>query len=417
MADIKGFPAFRYNKARIGNMSDVITPPFDVIDAEQRAILGAKSPYNYAHLILPEERDSLSKYEYSAKLFNQWIAEGIFKQDDADSYYVLEQKFKGLDDKPHTRRGFFAAVKIPESGEEYILGHERTFESKFQDRLRLMEATGAQYGAVFLMYSDPKHELGFLFDPIASRDSDIAADTIDGVSLRVWRTSTDPRVNDFFKDKTLYIADGHHRFRTAMAYRDHMRTLHGGDGKAPYDYVLVGLVEADDPGFLICPAHRLLDAPEGFSLEQFLIDAQEWFDVQTVEGDVLEHVNAANECTIGLQTKEGQKRVLVLRDIDRTKLLGEEHGPAWRDLDVSVLHGGILEKLMGLDANAMLVYEHDGKKALEMVKSGKKEMVFVLKGVTPRQLFACADAREFMPQKSTYIFPKLPSGAAIHKVG
>src|SRR5690606_33032869 len=118
----------------------------DVIDAEQRAELGAKSRYNYAHLILPDELEGKNKYETSASLFNQWIADGVLKQDDGDSYYLLEQRFNGLDGKPYTRRGFFAAVKIPESGEEYILGHERTFEVKFQDRLRLMEATGAQYG-------------------------------------------------------------------------------------------------------------------------------------------------------------------------------------------------------------------------------------------------------------------------------
>src|SRR5690606_21010716 len=127
----------------------------------------------------------------------------------------------------------------------------------------------------------------------------------------------------------------------------------------------------------------------GFSVEQFLIDAKDWFEVKTVQGDVAEAVEAAEGCAIGLVTHVGHKYLLTLRDIDRKEMLGEEHGPAWRDLDVSVLHGGILERLIGLDANAMLVYEHNAKKALDMVKSGKKEMVFVLKGVTPKQLFAC----------------------------
>ncbi|HRK36712.1 MAG TPA: DUF1015 family protein, partial [Candidatus Hydrogenedentes bacterium] len=223
-----------------------------------------------------------------------------------------------------------------------------------------------------------------------------------------------PAVTAFFAGKRLNIADGHHRYRTAHTYRDKMRLAEQPDGLRRYDYVLMGFISLDDPGLFVYPAHRVLDPPAGFNADAFLKQVEEWFEVLPVDGNLHEHVQDEPECAIGLALSSGKQYVLRLRDIDRVALLGDEHGPAWRDLDVSVLHGGILERILKFPPDAQHIYEKDPAVALRLVESGKKGMAFILRNMRPEQVCACAEARESMPQKATYFFPKLPSGAAIH---
>ncbi len=416
MAEVRGFRAFRYAKERVGSLDLVVTPPFDVISPEEREILAAKSPYNLVHAILPMERGALDKYQAAARDVESWIDQGVLRQDHADSFYLLRQTFRGLDGVEHVRRGFFAVVRVPEPGDDTILGHERTFEKKVTDRLNLTKATQANLGAVFVLYDDPKRELGFMFDQMEARPEDDRAHTIDGVTQQVWRIPHDPRVTEFFRNRRLYIADGHHRYRTACTYRDIMRTAGADMDHHHFDYVLMGFVELRDPGLFVYPAHRVLDAPAGFDTNRFLESLKPWFEVAPVAVDLPGRVNAESQCAIGVSVHGKGDYLLRLRDIDRTDLLGSEHGPAWRDLDVSVLHGGILERVLGLHENAELVYEKDPKVALETVHSGKKGLAFFLRNMHPSQVCSCAEAREAMPQKATYFFPKLPSGAVIHRL-
>ncbi len=415
MAEVRGFRGVRYNPEVIAHFDDVITPPFDVISESDRAALAAKSPHNYVHFILPEAKGNATKYEVGAQTLQTWLEENVVVRDDEPSFYLLEQRFAGLDGKDRIRHGFFGVIHLPEDGDSTVLGHERTFEAKFQDRLQLTTAAQANPGAVFLLYDDPANALAGFLGQINDREADVSAHTIDGVDVRLWRVPDDPAVHAFFQDRTLYIADGHHRFRTACAYRDQMRANGAPDG-GPHEYALMGFVAAADPGFLICPAHRLLTPPDGFDMAAFLEKLGTWFDVAVAEGDVAKQVDASAGCTIGIVSKSGDQYMLSLKDVDRKEMLGTDHGEAWRALDVSVLHRAILEKTMGLDENAMLIYEHDAQKAVARVADGEAEMVFLLKGVTPKQLFACADSGEFMPQKSTYIFPKLPSGAVFNRL-
>ncbi len=414
MAEVRGFSAYRFDPAVVGNLDNVVTPPFDVISDEEREILAARGPYNYVHVILPHDRDGKSKYDVAAEIFQGWIAEGALKQDDEDSFYLLEQTFISLEGVETVRRGFLAVAKIPEPGDDTVLGHERTFEWKVTDRLALTGTTKANLGAVFVLYEDQQHALAGFLDQMHQREPDLVAHTIDGVKQRVWRVKADPAVTAFFAGKRLYIADGHHRYRTAHTYRDKMRLAEQPDGLRRYDYVLMGFISLDDPGLFVYPAHRVLDPPAGFNADAFLKQVEEWFEVLPVDGNLHEHVQDEPECAIGLALSSGKQYVLRLRDIDRVALLGDEHGPAWRDLDVSVLHGGILERILKFPPDAQHIYEKDPAVALRLVESGKKGMAFILRNMRPEQVCACAEARESMPQKATYFFPKLPSGAAIH---
>ncbi|NUM54150.1 MAG: DUF1015 domain-containing protein [Candidatus Hydrogenedentes bacterium] len=414
MSEVRGFRAFRFDPAVVGSLDDVVTPPFDVITEDERVVLAARSPYNYTHVILPQDRDGKSKYDVAAQLLEEWIATGALKQDEDDSYYLLEQTFTALDGETCVRRGFLGVAKVPEPGEDTVLGHERTFEWKVTDRLALTEATRANLGAVFVLYRDDKHELGNFLSQMNQRPPDLVARTFEGVTQRVWRVKADPAVTAFFAGKRLYIADGHHRYRTAHTYRDKMRLAEKPTGPRPYDYVLMGFIALDDPGLFVYPAHRVIDLPGNFDEAAFLRELEKWFEVLKVDDELAAHVRDEEECAIGLALRGGKRYVLRLRDIDRVALLGDAHGPAWRDLDVSVLHGGILEGILHFAPDAFHIYEKDPAIAVDMVESGKKGAAFILRNMQPSQVCACAEARESMPQKATYFFPKLPSGAAIY---
>jgi len=416
MLEVEGFRGYRFAEDRVGSFDDVITPPFDVINPDERAALAARSPYNTVHLILPEGQAERDPYETAAKHFTDWIAEGIQVQDPDDSLYLLEQRFADKSGAQHVRRGFFAAVKIPEPGENTVLGHEQTFQHKIKDRLALTRATQTNFGAIFCLYADPKRALAPLLDHMDQAPPDAEAKTIDGVSQRLWKTAGDPAVTEFFRDRTLYIADGHHRFATAVAYRDEVRQSQGNNTPGPHDYILMGLVEFEDPGLMVYPAHRVLDPPDTFDLQTFLDKLDPYFTVAPSDDSLPAELAAAKGCAFGLVVAGEQPRLLTLKNVDRAAFLSNAHAPAWRDLDVAVLHAGVIEGIMGVKTGTEFIYEPDTEKALGTVAQGKKKMVFLMNPATPQQIRACADAGDFMPQKATYLFPKLPTGGVFHRL-
>lgn len=414
MIEVTGFRGLTFVTEKVGSQDHVITPPYDVISPEERAHLAASSPYNFVHLILPEEEGGRSRYEVAGARFSAWIAEGVLLQDPAPCFYLLRQRFQDLEGMPQTRRGFFAAVSLPETGERTILGHEYTFPKPVEDRLRLMQATRANLGAVFGLYPDPGGVLAPFLAEMERRPADATAYTIDGVRQEFWRVREEGWVTSFFRDKTLYIADGHHRFQTACRYRDLMRAAHPTAGRQPYDSVLMGLIAFEDPGLRIYPAHRVVPIPEGFCAERFLQALTRWFVVEPVLEDLPGRVKTATApCVLGVAIPERGDYLLTLRDVDRVELLGSDRGPAWRDLDVAVLHGGILERILGLEEGVQLVYEKNVNRALAAAHRGGADLAFLLRATRGEQIRACAEAGEPMPQKSTYFFPKLPSGGVI----
>ncbi len=417
MADVNAFRGLRFNPEKIENYDAVITPPFDVIDPSTREELAQKSPYNMVHLTLPKEQGSLSPYEVAAKEMESRISEGIFIQDDERGFYLLEQIFTGLDGVEHRRRGFFAVARIPEDDDPYtVLGHERTFLSKVQDRLALTEATKANLGAVFVIYDDAENQLAPFLAQMDERNPDIETTTIEGVRQRIWRVPNDVRVEEFFLNRSLYIADGHHRYRTAVEYRNRRRAEEKMPGNHPYDYVLMGFVSMTDPGLVVWPTHRLLDPPDGFDAQAFLKRLEDWFEVTPCEGDLAQQVTDHPSCAFGLAIHGVGRYLLVLRDIDRAAILGEDADPVWRDLDVALLHKGIFGDILGIPEGAEFVYEPNHNKALEQVDLGTKGLAFLLKAIPPEQVRDCADAGVFMPEKATYFFPKLPTGGVIHRL-
>jgi len=426
MLEIRGFRGFRFDIESVGSLDSVITPPYDVISPEQRDTLAGRSPFSMVHLILPQdEPESTSggdRYQAAGRRLAAWIAGGILRQDAQESLYLLRQTFRDEGGAEHVRRGFLGVARIPEPGEGVILGHERTFERTVDDRLRLTQATRANLGPVFALYADPEGRMRRVVDQADQRAPDMTARTIDGVNQELWRVDADPFVTDFFRDKRLYVADGHHRYRTACVYRDQMRANRRGEGPHPrgeaprYDYVMMGFVSLNDPGLIICPTHRLLAMPEGFDPAKFFNTLGRWFDVEPVDRALDERVQQAAGTVIGVAFYGGGQFVLRLRKDARQDLLGGVRSPAWRALDVAVLHGGVVEQTMGPGDELTFTYERDGQEALRQVREGKFGIAFIMKAATADQIQACAEAGENMPHKSTYFFPKLPSGAAIHRL-
>lgn len=415
MAEVRGFRGIRYNEGRVGSYSDVVTPPYDVIDSSMHGALWNKSPYNLVRLILPEAQDGLTPYEAAARDYRAWREKGVLEQDAAPGGYLLKQEFQGLDGKTHTRRALFAVVRLPEADEpNVILGHERTFDHKVQDRLRLTEAVRANLGAVFLLYEDPEGVIRRLHKSMETRPEDLTAHTVDGVTQRLWRVDWPADMTAFFADKTLYIADGHHRFRMACLYRDQLRAA--GHGAGAFDYALAGFVAFDDPGLVIWPTHRLLNLPEDVDAGRLLSSLTQWFEVTPARDRLQSQLDAETGCAFGLAVHGTGQYLARLRPVDRKQLLGDDHSEAWRNLDVAVLHRGVFERALGLPEGHEFAYEPDFRKAEEAVARGEKQVAFFLKGMDPRQVRECAEARDPMPQKATYFFPKLPSGAVIHEL-
>jgi uncharacterized protein (DUF1015 family) len=418
MLQVRGFRGHRFDTDIVGSLDNIVTPPYDVITPEERSILAAKSPFNMTHAILPQPEGDLSQYQNAGRIFEEWIAQQALRQDPQDSFYLLEQVFVGLEGLERVRRGFFALTKLPESGETFVLGHERTFDKPFEDRLRVTEATQANLGAVFVLYADPDGDLTPFLNQMDARDPDAVAHTFDGVTQRLWQVPHHDEITAFFEDKKLYIADGHHRFRTACVYRDMMRQKEHPDGLRPYDFVLMGFVPFDDPGLAIYPPHRVMAFPENFDADRFLENLKQWFEVVPTEGDVAEQVKHDEaSCAIGLAIHGRGRFILRLRDdVRREDLLGAERGPAWRQLDVAVLHAGIIEHLLGVQEQVQLTYDRDAARVLSSVESGEKGLAFLLRAIRPDQVRDCAEACEPMPQKSTYFFPKLPTGMVINRL-
>lgn len=416
MPEIRPFRGLRFDAAKAGVLDNAVTPPYDVISPEQRARLSLH-PHNMVHLILPKAQDGGSPYEDAAIRLDSWLGDGVLAQDAEPSFYLLEQRFQSPDGAALVRRGFFAVTRIPEADEKSVLGHERTFDKPVEDRLALTRATRANLGPVFALYSDPDGALAPFLAKMDLRLPDLEATTYEGTTHRLWRVSPDYTVASFLKDKTLYIADGHHRFRTAQTYRDEMRAVQGTAGEQPWDYVLMGFVAMNDPGLKVFPTHRVIERMGGILEEDLLRRLAEWFDVETAGGDAYERVVAdGGACVLGLVLRGRGAFLLRLKDMDRAVLLGDDRGPTWRDLDVAVLHRGILERLMGLPPETRYDYETDASAAVSAVKRGKAEAAFLLRATRAEQIRACAEAAEPMPQKSTYFFPKLPTGAVMYRL-
>ena len=411
MAEIQPLRALHYNLQKTGGLQDVVAPPYDVIDAEQRAELERRSPYNVVRVDLPVGEDP---YEQAARELAAWRAEGVVVQDEQPALWVLEQDYTGPDGRRRTRRGFFSRVRVEDYGAGRIRPHERTHPGPKEDRLRLTRATKANLSPIFSLFSDPAGAAWGALAPITNEAPWGQSKDDDGTDSRMWRVedpATIATVKNALAEAELLIADGHHRYETARIYADEV----GGEGE--HRYVLMCLVALQDPGLTVFPTHRLLKGLTPDQQEALAEAIRRNFDVQELD-DVDELAPRADPetITIGYIDSHFQRPLmLTLKDPAIADAALPDHAEPYRRLDTAVLEALILKGALrmtdeDIDHLHGLGYARDAEQALELVRSGEYDAAFLMAPTPIEQVQAVAAAGESMPPKSTYFFPKVPTG-------
>ena len=422
MARILPFRAVRYALPNGSDLSDLVAPPYDVVSPAEREILLARDPANVVALELPEGGVDPSvpgnRYETGARRWREWIDTGVLAFDREPALYVVEQRFT-VSGREVSRRGFVAAVGLEPFSAGVVLPHERTLPKALDDRLRLTRATAANLSQVFGLFSDPAHATDSLV-AAAMAGPPLARAELDGVHSTLWALP-DPAAHAqlaaFLADRPVYIADGHHRYTTALAYRDEQRADARSEPDAAYDTVMMALVNMDDPGLVVLPTHRVADAASGFDPEGFWTALSERFELSDLpEGT---HASAtlaavADRPSYIVRTKDGVTRLVRLRtDVDLEDGYPAGASKAWRTLDAAILQELILSPLLDIHPDRPATLERlrfvkEAHGALAM--AGEHDVAFVLNPTRMEQVAAVALRGETMPQKSTYFYPKLTSG-------
>lgn len=430
---VRGFRALRYNDNKINDFSNVITPPYDIITPEIRENLAERSKYNFVHIDLPMEDSHKSKYEKAREIFQEWQDNNILIREKEVSAYWLRQRFTDIRGIQMERLALLALTKIPEAQEDMskILPHERTFSKPVEDRMALLNATNAQLSPIFFIFSDreKKFQESFIKYVIETRKQpSITVVTIDGVLNELWQTEWDDELTYLFEDKTLYIADGHHRFQTAKKIlEEKKKEVNDNKVLEPYRYVLTGFVAFEDPGLVIYAPHRVVKNVNDINYEQFFECLKKYFNIIQVEDNPIEYVmQRQKECEnnnhkkyfhcFGMIIKNRGRFLIELNDKGYKRITEQEKNNALHDVNVYVLHKLIFEEIMKLEPNTQLIYETNPFRCIEMVEMEKAEMAFLINPICPEIIKKCADNGEFMPQKATYFFPKIPSGLVVYEL-
>ena len=423
MAEIIPFRGLRYNAERVGRVTDVVSPPYDRVYPHVQEMLYEKSPYNIVRIIKGKEQPGdgadQNVYTRAAQTFATWRRDGTLLRDEEPSVYGYHQEY-AFGGERMTRKGVIALGRLEP---EKVHAHERTLRGPKEDRLRLMRATEANFGHIFMLYSDAERTADrVLAAAIVGRAPLIEAEDADGNAHRVWSV-TDPAtvqaVQRALADKDLYIADGHHRYETAVNYLRECRQK-GWTPAAPesFDVRMMTLFNVAEPGMSIRPIHRMVHGIDGFDPARFLADAAEHFVIDRCNG--FDKMRAATEQgrgrhTFGVAWMDGFATLRLRDEAVMEVLLPGEWSSDYRRLDVSVLHAAILDRLLGIDAQALeeqrnITYTVDPAEGVESVLQGREQLFFHVNATSADEVIRVADHGEKMPQKSTDFYPKLLTG-------
>jgi uncharacterized protein (DUF1015 family) len=416
MPPVEPLRALHYDPAVAGPLQQLAAPPYDVIDPGQRAELQRRSPHNIVAIDLPEDPDGGDRYDHAAKLLNAWRAEGAVVQDDEPAIWALVQDYTAPDGRRLTRNGFFARVRIEDYGPGAIRPHERTHPGPKADRLSLTRATQANLSPIFSLYSDPQLTAWRALAGATQGEEPFGEVTdADGTHNRLWRV-TDPdviaTVTEATSDAELLIADGHHRYETARVYADEI----GGEGA--HRYVLMCLVALQDEGLTVFPTHRLVDGLSGTDKPELLATAlRAAFDIEEIAVDDLVPPDEGKDTIQFGYMDSFFKRAfrLTLKDQSIADEALADMPEPYRRLDTAVLEALVLKGPLGLSEDDIshlkgLDYARSFEEARELVESATFDAGFFLRGIPVAQIQDVAAAGVNMPPKSTYFFPKVPTG-------
>ncbi|MGI8728744.1 MAG: DUF1015 domain-containing protein [Solirubrobacteraceae bacterium] len=415
MPRVEPFRALHYDPAVAGPLQALAAPPYDVIDAAQRAELQARSPHNVVAIDLPEDPDGGDRYEHAARLLDAWRGEGAVVEDDAPAIWTLVQEYTAPDGRRLTRNGFFARVRVEDYGAGAIRPHERTHPGPKADRLNLTRATRANLSPIFSLYSDPELRAWRALEPATQTEAPFGEVTdADGTRNRLWRVA-DPdvlaTVTETVSSAELLIADGHHRYETARVYADEV----GGEGA--HRFVLMCLVALQDEGLTVFPTHRLVDGLRGTAKPELLASTlRECFEIEEIAvDDLVPDVDGGGIQMGYMDSAEKRAFRLTLKDQAIADRALTDMPAPYRTLDTAVLEALVLTGPLGLTEDDIshlngLGYARSFEEARELVESGTFDAGFFLRGIPVKQIQDIAAAGVNMPPKSTFFFPKVPTG-------
>lgn len=436
---IAPFRGVRYNPEKVWDLTAVVAPPYDVISSEGQLRYYTRHEYNVIRLILgrelPGDDERLNRYTRAGEFFHRWLEEGILVQDPVPRLYLSEQRFvHPRDGRERRRRGLILIVRLSPYEERLVFPHERTFSLPKRDRLLLMQACPANLDPVFACYPSTLEPVERAFEEAMAKEAFIDLTDDDGVRHQLWRLSDPVKIRQVagaFKGERLFIADGHHRYETALAFRDE----HSAADPAPpevrakrsYNYVMMTLVSAHDPGLVILPTHRLLRTHPFPNADPFLETVGRFFDIQArplrEEGEVgrvIEEMERLGEKrrVVGMYDGEGFYLLILKDDRLLAGVGGRPEGFGWTD--VTLLHHLLIEGILGLEQTSLeegeITYPRDEAEAIRLVRQGAYRLAFFLNPPKVSEVQATALAGERLPPKSTFFYPKLLSGLVFHRL-
>ena len=431
MAKIKPFRGIRYNQDKIDKIDHVISQPYDRVRYGLQDKYYDLSEYNITRIIKGKEQEGdngENVYTRARAYLQQWLEEGVLEREEEPALYVYHQTFPLPDGSEVTRKALITAFELAHFDEGIVLPHEKTHAGPKVDRLKLTTATETYFGNIFMLYPDPENRVDAILEQALDREPDIRARELyeKDVLHEVWVVTDGEviqQVEDEMADKrNIIIADGHHRYETALTYRDQMREKHpDAPENAGFNYRMTAMVSMSNPGLTILPTHRLIYDYTKMKPEQVVEKAREYFAVEEVSGrEALEDKLAAEEGRIGrigLVTHTGTY-FLTLTDDQIMSELAPDRVQAWRELDVSILHRLLFDHLMDIseekiDAKENIKYLREPDMGYEDVEENESSYLFVLNPTRIEQVKACTRAGEKMPQKSTDFYPKIVTGFAM----
>lgn len=433
MAVIRPFHAIRYARTPNLNLSNLVAPPYDVLDEKGKAALLAKDPKNIVGVDLPHLPPKTvgpdAVYAQAASTFQSWINEGTLIQDTRPGFYPYMQTYTTHGRTFH-RKGFFALVKLSPFGKGQVVPHEKTYANPIEDRMKLMRATQMQLSPIFGLYSDPKNEVtGALYKNLVKPD---LSATLDSVKSDLWTVSESSLIDQatsLMSKKPIYIADGHHRYTTALRIQEEAIAKNGGKplpDNHPLNYCLFVLISMQDDGLIILPTHRFLGGLKDFSIEKFTQIVATKFDVKDANVAPEKVADYARDVlpkrpahTFGIFDPKTKKTFeLTCKDPDVLKDFEPNQSPAWRKLDVAILQRFLLDEMIkpyfSTPETFNLGYTAEPNEIVEKVDGQKFQAALMLQSTPLHALEDLGKHGEVMPQKSTYFFPKLVTGMVIN---
>lgn len=436
MAEIYPFSGMYYNPSRVNDLATVICPPYDIISQQMQHELYRQSEYNFVRLEygreFPQDSARDNKYTRSSSTLQQWLKQGIFTVDEKPAIYLHHHYFQHQG-KECRRQGIITIVRLEEWDKKVVRPHEGTLSQPKSDRLNLLWTLQLNTSPILSLFEDREQTVTSLLDTERQGEPALDFNTATGERHTIWAITRKTVINQIcnrLANQPLYIADGHHRYESALTYRREMAACSSSDASnKPYNFVMMTLVDFSDPGLVILPAHRLVRGMSKSTLDELMPKLAVFFDIEELPlnaSDIPQQVDnllTEEENQIKLILLGPSKEllfVLRLRNLTTaSQMIPYFHSELYKSLEVSIVDHVIIEKLLGLGSDmeeASLTYNHDKFDTVNKVLGGEYQLAFLLNPIKAKIIKAIADAGDRMPRKSTYFYPKLPAGLVCHRL-